>query len=561
MTPSRCPHHAVYVVVFPVLFDMAVSNRISLLTCRSTHRKGQDPTPALVVGADGKIVCPDCRKGISIGNGGIENFKKRHLRLSACTKRQEKNTRAARQALLPKITLWMKSAAKKQLVPSTVSAPAPVIGYLPVVEPDAVPSGSSSCSPQPRIGSVAAVKPASANTPPDKHNRSLNPSAAALLRQLKTAIDGMPASVPEAGRTDTISAFASTAIPLGLPSDEAWEELDPVLNRFARFGISAEDLALKVCCGLKGMESVWQYISEFAQQYNIEGSLLEGKVSKMISAMAIVYVPSSDPSSSRLMFPRSSASVNARSVSEPSQQIPAVDTTNPGHASMQGPSPYEPSLSLFPETTLPMSSASSPLGSHGVSLYHEDEDTSSLPTAVEETEVVYIRTVSAQRSQCPGYIPVFPPGHSASVDYPFMLHAVRPLPWDYKTQNGCFALRARTCTGNIDRLRDCCHPCEELKKNTILEGIFNRIETGVHENTPYFYYGIGGLAELARRKTDVIDEYRLRRLAAAQKLTRLEGVIDTHKKVVRTIASKRIARVDRVLSASFRCGSRTGWSW
>jgi hypothetical protein len=169
---------------------------------------------------------------------------------------------------------------------------------------------------------------------------------------------------------------------------------------------------------------------------------------------------------------------------------------------------------------------------------------------VSDPGIVYIKT-SSPCSPCNGYMLTFPPGKSPNANYPFMLHDSKPLPWDYEYRNGIMVLRARTCPGKVT-VTTSCGPCNALKTNTILIGIQDRICDGIHENAPFAYHGLGGLTEVARRKSSTIDRLRLRHLNDARKLVGQEGTLEHHKQMLLALASKQIPRVDRVLRAGFR---------
>ncbi|KAI0260621.1 hypothetical protein BC834DRAFT_831523, partial [Gloeopeniophorella convolvens] len=154
---------------------------------------------------------------------------------------------------------------------------------------------------------------------------------------------------------------------------------------------------------------------------------------------------------------------------------------------------------------------------------------------------------------CTGLVLTFPDGCSPYSTYPFSLHDAQNLPWDLEIRNSIMTLRARMCTGQ-GVVSSRCSACNSLQDSTALKGIIYRIENGVPVNSRYAYHGIAGLMEIARHKTDLIDEYRLARLNAARKLVGLEGAIDVQKQILLAVSSKRIARVDRVLHIGFRRG-------
>lgn len=70
---------------------------------------------------------------------------------------------------------------------------------------------------------------------------------------------------------------------------EAWEALDPVLNRLLGYGKTAEKLAEEVRRGPKGLDGVLELIQHFVATFDsVTGKLLEGKISKLLEAIQIV---------------------------------------------------------------------------------------------------------------------------------------------------------------------------------------------------------------------------------------------------------------------------------
>ncbi|KAH8981262.1 hypothetical protein EDB86DRAFT_2813049, partial [Lactarius hatsudake] len=82
------------------------------------------------------------------------------------------------------------------------------------------------------------------------------------------------------------------------------------------------------------------------------------------------------------------------------------------------------------------------------------------------------------------------------------------------------------------------------------------VQEGVREHTPYKYYGLVNLAEIARKKEHTIEMYRTRRINDMQKLLGREGAIALHCQILLAMSTGKIPRVDRILRiASDRCMS------
>ena len=117
-----------------------------------------------------------------------------------------------------------------------------------------------------------------------------------------------------------------------------------------------------------------------------------------------------------------------------------------------------------------------------------------------------------------------------------------------------FFLVSHFCTGVVGGNARC-ERCDNLGNDEYLRKIVGRLMNGVHENSALVFHGVGGLIEIAHRKTQTIDLLRLRRLNDFKKLVGKEGAIDMHKQMLLAISSQRIPCVDRVLHSEFCCGA------
>jgi len=171
-----------------------------------------------------------------------------------------------------------------------------------------------------------------------------------------------------------------------------------------------------------------------------------------------------------------------------------------------------------------------------------------LPTAADTTMV----TRSKSTANCTGIQLAFPPGVSPYSSYPFMLHNKYSLPWDIHILSHRMWVQAIGCKTLPSHNQESCRPCRELLHNNIIEGILQRIETGVHENTPLAYQPIEGLIELVRRKSDGLEALRLTKLAMARKLIVRARTLDAHKKFIMALADSKVNRLDALIRAALK---------
>jgi len=183
-----------------------------------------------------------------------------------------------------------------------------------------------------------------------------------------------------------------------------------------------------------------------------------------------------------------------------------------------------------------------------------DDDDLQLETQKQAVSIEKQKPSKACTKPCPGYQLHFPQGQQAHTSYPFALHTILPLTWEYSARRDGFFLIAHSCTG-IAGGNGWCKGCGDLVNNDYLQKILARVSNGIHENTPLAFHGVGGLIDIVHRKMQTIDGLRLRCLNDFKKLVGKEGTIDIQKQLLLAISSQRIPRLDHVLRVGFRRGT------
>ena len=148
---------------------------------------------------------------------------------------------------------------------------------------------------------------------------------------------------------------------------------------------------------------------------------------------------------------------------------------------------------------------------------------------------------------CSGIIVHVPPGKSVHSTYPFGLHDELGDPWNYAVVNGTLILRARNCQLVARNGDERCEGCNTLTKHTALQGVLDRMESGVHENSRLVYHGVGGLVKIVRQRTHQVETLRLRKLNDARKLISKAAALEDHKEWMMAIGSGKVERVDRLV--------------
>ncbi|KAF8257899.1 hypothetical protein EI94DRAFT_1774312 [Lactarius quietus] len=118
-------------------------------------------------------------------------------------------------------------------------------------------------------------------------------------------------------------------------------------------------------------------------------------------------------------------------------------------------------------------------------------------------------------------IPVeFPQGRNHHISFPFGIHNERDIPWDYRSTGDKFYIQAKLCHKPSVSEGSACDNCQAL--------------------TSIPLYIIGGLVEVARRKTEQVQELRLMKLNASRRLLGKATALDDHKQWVMVIASGKV---------------------
>jgi len=183
-----------------------------------------------------------------------------------------------------------------------------------------------------------------------------------------------------------------------------------------------------------------------------------------------------------------------------------------------------------------------------------DDDDLQLEMQKQAVSIKKQKPSKARTKPCPGYQLHFPQGQQAHTSYPFALHTILPLTWEYSARRDGFFLIAHSCTG-IAGGNGWCKGCGDLVNNDYLQKILARVSNGIHENTPLAFHGVGGLIDIVHRKMQTIDGLRLCHLNDFKKLVGKEGTIDIQKQLLLAISSQYIPRLDHVLWVGFHHGT------
>jgi hypothetical protein len=196
--------------------------------------------------------------------GGIQNLLKQHNPggSKACQLNLEKKNKASAHRKSQPGLLSFFTKQSKDFIPPTIPMPTPVVAY-------AMESASELSRTH-----ATGIQPRTALSAPNTH-------AVDILVTLENAIDNLPA-LPDAHESDEIAMFTES-VPTNLVKEDAWEYLDPMLNRFLGFNRTAESIFSELRGGAMGLSAMVRYLEEFIGRYQIDGALLEGKIQRLVN--------------------------------------------------------------------------------------------------------------------------------------------------------------------------------------------------------------------------------------------------------------------------------------
>ena len=198
--------------------------------------------------------------------GGLQNLLKQHKPgvSKICHLNLKKRSKAsAHQQAQPGLLSFFKKEPKV-LIPPAIPMPVPVIAY------------AMESAPQFTGTHALGMTLGEASSAPDIQ-------AVNILATLEKAIGHLPA-LPEATESDEIAVFLES-VPTDLAKEDAWEYLDPILNRFLGFNRTEESIYNELRGGAMGLSAMVQYLKDFVGQYHIDGALLEGKISRLVNVI------------------------------------------------------------------------------------------------------------------------------------------------------------------------------------------------------------------------------------------------------------------------------------
>ena len=155
---------------------------------------------------------------------------------------------------------------------------------------------------------------------------------------------------------------------------------------------------------------------------------------------------------------------------------------------------------------------------------------------------------------CTGTYLAMPDGILPYTAYPFMLHEMFVLPWNIHIVDHRMSIQSIRCAGVRETSSDSCQSCSQLLTHWIVEGILQRIKTGIHASTSYAYQPIGGLIEILRKKSTTLDGLRFKQLSTSRTLATRARTVGRYEQLVMAMGEGKVNRLDALLRAGLNRG-------
>lgn len=113
-------------------------------------------------------------------------------------------------------------------------------------------------------------------------------STTSLLSELERMSVSLPLSIPEGTEMDVLARFSGNPVSELEAGQDGWEMADRVLNGAIGYGKTIEDIAKIIRRGPLGMDGLCKWLRVLVSELQVDESLLEGKVNRLIGAMVAV---------------------------------------------------------------------------------------------------------------------------------------------------------------------------------------------------------------------------------------------------------------------------------
>ncbi|KAH9170291.1 hypothetical protein EDB89DRAFT_2190372 [Lactarius sanguifluus] len=509
------------------------------------------------------LVCPDCNEGVCVGFGGKKNLAI-HRTSKACQRKQQgtesSKSKGPKRAPerppkpdRPNHDLRTFFKPRVPLVPPTVVAP-------PLIHTDETSFSGLSDNLEVDLevlethARVPLATPPSTSGAGNTQGKTPCQKGIDLLNKLEAALTRIPDSVPLATSEHRLSIFSANphscvaSLEQGPEVDleDDWMVLNSMLKTAFGWGESEmrENTKEMLNRGAHGLDGLIQFLKYFVLQRGLEGAMIETKVNGLLCEIDNQYAPVPIPAPQSI----SAGTVATKKVTASVRKTDSVLMPALAIASGTVESPIV--LDHVPDrATEACFDARS-----NVTERPRDICTDGMDRTTQSLSGVRIgASVEGRRGACcEGILVQFPHGKNHHISYPFGIHSERDLPWDYRSTRDKFYIQAKLCRRPSISKGNACNDCQALTSVPLYISIMDRIRNGVHENTPLIYHGIGGLVEVAQRKTEQVRQLRLTKLNASRRLLGKATALDDHKQWIMAIASGRVDRVASLVQAGLK---------
>ncbi|KAI9432593.1 hypothetical protein H4582DRAFT_2132159 [Lactarius indigo] len=516
----------------------------------------QEKNSGIKFHATSVLICPDCNETVRVGFGGKKNLDI-HRTSKACQRKQSNKSKGPKRAPerppkpdQPNHDLRAFFKPRVPLVPPTVVAPPPVhtdeTSFSGLTDNLEVDLGAlEACARMPRgkhtrkdtLEDIEVETGVPLGMPPpanagNTQGKTPCQKGIELLNKLEAALTRIPDSVPLATSEHWLSIFLAdphscvASLEQGLEEDfeDDWMVLNSMLKTAFGWGESEmqENTKEMLNRGAHGLDGFIQFLKYFILQRGLEGAMIETKVNGLLCEIDNQYAPVPIP----IPALQSISAETATSVRKTNSVLMPVLAIASG--TVESPIMLDHVPDRAPEACF---DACSDVTEHARSICADGKD-----RTTQSGSRIRASLEGCRGAYCEGILVPFPHGKNHHISYPFGIHSERDLPWDYRSTRDKFYIQAKLCRRPSISKGNACNNCQALTSIPIYISIMDRIQHGVHENSPLIYHGIGGLVEVARRKTEQVRQLRLTKLNASQRLLGKATALDNHKQWIMAIA-------------------------
>lgn len=140
-------------------------------------------------------------------------------------------------------------------------------------------------SPVPPAPSPPSLAPPSSPFEESQLPGTVDETALRIVAKMRSLTSSLPSSVRLATKDGPLAWMKDGAFLKDVSAKDAWEELDPKLNKFFHVSIRAEDIDAVMERGVYGVDALSGWFESAVRKYKLPASLIEEKASRIMDSL------------------------------------------------------------------------------------------------------------------------------------------------------------------------------------------------------------------------------------------------------------------------------------